>query len=195
MARFIVIEGLDGAGTTTQCDRLTAHLANPLRTFQPSDLPIGRMIRQTLNRNADAPNRTILPWMFAADRADHLERQIRPALADGRDVVCDRYVPSSLAYQALEIPMDEVWQLNASFEAPHLTVFIDVPVEVAVDRISGRGQATEVYEKAELLKRIHANYEHALERLTARGDAIVRVDGTQPIDTVFANILTALGAL
>lgn len=192
MSRFIVIEGLDGAGTTTQCDRLAAHLSHPLRTFQPSDLPIGRMIRQTLNRAVDAPNRTILPWMFAADRADHLERQIRPALAQGRDVVCDRYVPSSLAYQALEIPMDEVWMLNSTFEAPDLTVFIDVPVDVALQRISGRGQATEVYEKAELLKRIHANYEEALLRLDGRGDAIARVDGTQSIDVVFQQILTAL---
>lgn len=193
MSRFIVIEGLDGAGTTTQCDRLAAHLAHPLRTFQPSDLPLGRMIRQTLNRAPEAPNRTILPWMFAADRADHLERQIRPALAEGRDVICDRYVPSSLAYQALEIPMDEVWMLNSTFEAPDLTVFIDVPVDVALQRISGRGQATEVYEKAELLKRICANYEEALSRLAERGDTIARIDGTQSIDVVFQQILTSLG--
>lgn len=189
---FIAIEGLDGAGTTTQVDRLAARLrAHPrgvVRTNEPTDLPVGRLIRTVLRGEVGAPGRASLPWLFAADRADHLDRRVGPALAEGRFVVTDRYVPSSLAYQALEVPMDLVWTLNAGFPAPDLTVFVHVPVDVAMERIGRRDQVREVYERRELLDRVAANYEVALTRLAARGDRIARVDGTAPVEAVEAAI-------
>lgn len=192
MAQFVAIEGLDGAGTTTQVDRLVARLRAQgravVRTNEPSDLPVGRLVRTVLRGEEGAPGRAALPWMFAADRADHLDRRVRPALAAGQVVVTDRYVPSSLAYQALEVPMDLVWTLNEAFPAPDLTVFVHVPVDVAMDRIGRRDQAREVYEKRDLLDRVVANYEVALDRLARRGDRIARVDGTAPVDAVEADI-------
>ncbi len=199
MARFIAIEGLDGAGTTTQVHRLVAALgARGLpahRTCEPSDLVVGRVVRAVLRQEEDAPRRAVLPWLFAADRADHLDREVRPALAAGRHVVTDRYVPSSLAYQALDAPAELVWQLNAAFPAPDLTVFVEVPPEVALDRIGARGDRREVYERRDLLERVAANYAEALDRLAQRGDRVERVDGTQPIDAVHQRILAAVLAV
>lgn len=197
LAQFIAIEGLDGAGTTTQVARLVARLTadgQPThRTFEPSDLPVGKLIRASLRQDAAAPNRTTLPWLFAADRADHLDREVQPALDRGEHVVTDRYVPSSLAYQALEVEMDVVWTLNAHFRAPDLTLFVHVPVDVALERIGARNALREVYEKRDLLERVAANYETALTRLEARGDRIVRIDGTLPIDGVADAIWAAVG--
>ncbi len=199
MASFFVIEGLDGAGTTTQVDRLVQALRasgqSAHRTFEPSDLPIGRLVRSALRQEEGAPGRPALPWLFAADRSDHLDREVQPALDSGKHVVCDRYVPSSLAYQALEVDMDLVWQLNAHFRAPDLTFFVHVPVELGLKRIGARGEAREVYEKRELLERVAANYERALERLEARGDAIVRIDGSAAIDDVAQAIWTRVEPL
>ena len=188
MARFIAVEGLDGAGTTTQVARLVARLeqaGHPThQTFEPSDLPIGRMVRSVLRQETGAPGRPVLPWLFAADRSDHLDREVQPALTDGKHVVTDRYVPSSLAYQALEVDMDIVWSLNAHFRAPDLTVFVHVPFELGLERIGARGTEREVYEKRDLLERVAANYERALARLEARGDRIERIDGTASIEDV-----------
>ena len=199
MPLFISVEGLDGAGTTTQVARLVERLqaaGHPThRTFEPSDLPIGRMIRSSLRQEEGAPGRPALPWMFAADRADHLDREVLPAMDRGEHVVTDRYVPSSLAYQALEVDMDIVWSLNAHFRAPDLTVFVHVPVDLGLERIGARGSDREVYEKRDLLERVAANYEQALQRLTDRGDRIERIDGSASIDDVHAAIWAHVTAL
>ena len=185
---FIVLEGLDGAGTTTLCRRLSAwieeHAQAVVQTFEPTDLPIGQLIRATLRQEADAPGRASLPWMFAADRSDHLARRIEPALREKQHVVCDRYMPSSLAYQALEVGMDRVWALNEGFRVPDLLVFLDIDVDTALTRISRRGGSLEVYERREHLERIARNYQEALSRLRDRGDRVVVIDGTLPIDEV-----------
>lgn len=188
MPSFIAVEGLDGAGTTTQVARLVDRLVeagHPThRTFEPSDLAVGRLVRAALRQEEGAPGRPVLPWLFAADRADHLDREVNPALDRGEHVVTDRYVPSSLAYQALEVDMDIVWSLNAHFRAPDLTVFVHVPVDLGLQRIGARGSDREVYEKRELLERVEGNYERALSRLEGRGDRIARIDGSGSIDEV-----------
>ena len=150
MSRFIVMEGLDGAGTTTQVVELVRALeaaGQPAtRTHEPTDGAVGRLIRATLRDQPDAADRRTLPWMFAADRADHLHRVVEPALADGRWVVSDRYLHSSLAYQSLELPLEQVFALNRAFRVPDLTLFIHVPVQVGLDRIEARGATRELYE-------------------------------------------------
>lgn len=188
MSAFIVIEGLDGAGTTTQLTRLQASLqaagATTLATREPTTGPIGRIIRQTLGGDSDAPLVSSLPWMFAADRSDHLERTVEPALAAGEYVISDRYVPSSLAYQSLTLPLEDVFALNARFRVPDLLLFVRVPVDVCLQRIGGRDQKREIYEQADALTKISGAYDAVLERLSQRGDPIVEVDGTQSMDAV-----------
>lgn len=189
MARFLVIEGLDGSGGTTQVQMLCQHLSAH-RTCEPSDGPVGRMIRQSLG-DPEFLGDGVLPYLFAADRKDHLEREIQPRLDAGQHVVSDRYVASSLAYQSLAMPLDEVWRLNSAFRAPDVTVFLDLSVEGCLARIDARGQARDRFETHAKLTAIHAAYEAALALLIDRGQRVVRVDASQSIDAVFAEVLAA----
>ena len=113
--RFIVLEGLDGAGTTTQAERIARALrergSKVVVTRQPSDGPIGTQLRHALTGRLSLPNgrgpltEDTLALLFAADRLDHLAAIVEPALARGEIVLCDRYVLSSLAYQGSALPM------------------------------------------------------------------------------------------
>ncbi len=194
MGRFFVIEGLDGAGTTTQAARLVARLGRDrptLATNEPTDRAVGRLIRRTLAADPDAPAPSVLPWLFAADRADHLRQVIEPWLARGH-VVSDRYYHSSLAYQSLTMPLEEVHALNHTFRTPDLTIFVDVPVQVALDRIHGRGAAREIYEHGDHLTAIYAAYQRVLDFLDARGEPLFRVDGTGSPDHIEDAIWTRI---
>lgn len=195
MGCFIVIEGLDGAGTTTQARRLVDWLAARGRTVhqtcEPSDGPVGRLIRSTLTGQPGAPAPSTLPWMFAADRADHLAREIEPALQRG-DVVSDRYTHSSLAYQSLELPLSRVHALNEGFRVPDLTLLLAVSAETALSRIAGRGGERELFEQQEKLDRIAHQYEMVVDLLRAMGQPIVRLDGGAEPDAVHDAICRAV---
>jgi dTMP kinase len=195
MARFVVIEGLDGAGTTTQaarlCDHLRARGVAVTATREPTGGPVGRLIRTTLRDEPGAPDLRALPWLFAADRADHLYRTIEPALARGEWVVSDRYFHSSLAYQSLTLPLARVVELNADFRTPDLTIFLDVPVDRCLARIADRPER-EIYEEAGRLTAIAASYHRVIELLRDRGQPIVTLDGTRSIEEVERAIQAAL---
>lgn len=197
MTRFLAIEGLDGAGTTTQAARLIQTLGSRGRvvvaTREPTTGPIGRIIRTTLRAEVNAPAEATLPWLFAADRADHLHRTVLPALQEGACVVTDRYFHSSLAYQSLSIPLDEVWGLNQGFRVPDLTVFLRVPVDECLRRIGDR-QIREIFEEKSRLDAIAASYERVVDFLRAKGHRIVDVDGTAPQERVAEAILALVEA-
>jgi dTMP kinase len=203
MSRFLVLEGLDGAGTTTQAEILRAWLESrghaTLSTREPTDGPIGRVIRQVLRADPGAPDPRTLPWLFAADRADHLTRTVEPALAEGTIVLSDRYYHSSLAYQSLTMPLERVHALNAGFRAPDLTLFLDVPVDVCLDRIARRaaktGEKTEIFEVRERLIQIDASYRVVLDLLRARGEPIAVLDGCEPPERVAAAIREAVDGI
>jgi dTMP kinase len=197
-ARFLVIEGLDGAGTTTQVRRLVDVLRqrgqDAAMAFEPSDGPIGRLVRSVLRREGDGPSTESLPWLFAADRRDHLAREIEPALARGRTIVCDRYIASSLAYQSLDASMDLVWTLNRSFRVPDLTVWVRAPVDTCLARIGRRGANPELFEQREVLEAVDKAYTIAMARLSRHGHRIVEVDGSAPEAEVTAAVLAAIDA-
>lgn len=195
-SHFIVIEGLDGSGGTTQVQRLAAWLqehagVDVVTTFEPSDGPVGRFIRQALDlstpegRLGDA----VLPYLFAADRRDHLDRTILPAL-ERRDtwVLSDRYYHSSLAYQSLSVGLATVASLNAPFRAPDLTVVIDLEPEICLERIERRGGVRERFEALDRLRRIRDAYEDVVVHCRTRGEAVVRIDGEGTVDEVAARI-------
>jgi dTMP kinase len=186
---FIALEGIDGAGTTTQTARLVEHLSRLGRqarpTREPSHGPIGRLLREIL-RGAHRPegnqamNGSSMALLFAADRRDHLEREIEPLLSSGCDVVTDRYLLSSLAYQTEETDRTWVSSLARGVREPDLTLLLEVPVEVAAQRRRGAGRIQERYEDDDLLRRVAENY----HRLAREHRNVVVLDGTGDVDEV-----------
>ena len=104
-------------------------------------------------------------------------------------------MPSSLAYQTLELPMDRIWELNSDFRAPDLTVWLRISVDDAMARIAARGDDREVYEKRALLEHIASHYAEGFRRLAVRGDRIVEIDATLSMDAVEARVWRAVKAL
>ena len=128
--------------------------------------------------------------LFAADRIDHVQNEVEPALARGEIVVSDRYVHSSIAYQGTELPAAWVAEINQRARRADLVVFVDVPVATCLARIDGRGER-ELFEREEFLRGVAENYEAAV---TFRGEPWVRVDGTASVEAVHAAVLAAVNA-
>ena len=146
LGRFIVLEGLDGAGTTTQLGLLqeAVHRRGDhcVATCEPTGGPIGRMLRKVLRGDLRMEPCT-LALLFAADRSEHLHRQPDGVLAQlrtGSIVASDRYLFSSLVYQSLECSPDYVTALNARFPLPRHLFFIDTPPELCQQRLAARRQ-------------------------------------------------------
>jgi dTMP kinase len=207
---FIVIEGIDGSGSTTIVDRLVASLRAKSRavhrTCEPSAGPIGSMIRQILSHRIVVPGPRAPGWatmalLFAADRLDHLEAEVEPRLAAGTMVVSDRYDLSSLAYQSATAPSgasDDVvvaWirELNRRARRPDLTIVLDVSAEVAASRRQERGSAKELYEDLDLQSRLARAYADA-EKLVP-GDRVMHIDASQPVEAVLAATIAAVEQL
>lgn len=197
---FIVLEGIDGSGTTTQLARVTSALRGRGRsvraTREPTDGPIGRLLREMLlGRHATAEGAAVdgrtMALLFAADRRDHLTREIEPALAAGSDVVSDRYLLSSLAYQAVEADRSWVERLSSGIRLPDLTLLLDVPIAIAADRRRRAGRPTERYDADGTLAQVAENY----RRLATEHSNIVRVDATGSVDDVTAAVIAEILAL
>jgi dTMP kinase len=207
--RFIVLEGIDGAGTTTQTERLVDVLRSrglrSITTREPTNGPIGTMIRQVLtgrivvadDRGPRAPDWTTMALLFAADRMDHLDAEILPALRQGQVVVSDRFDHSSVAYQSASAqdPTAVSWilQLNARARRPDLTIVLDVPEDVAAERRARRGARAELYEQSAFQQRLAAFYRE-LERHFP-GERIAHIDGRSDPDTVHRAILAEVDPL
>jgi dTMP kinase len=193
---FIAVEGLDGSGGTTQLERLSAawRLREPGReivcTREPSPGPVGKLLRQALGDVTIGEG--VLPYLFAADRRDHLDRVVLPAVARGGVVLSDRYALSSFAYQSAALGLAKVTLLNADFPAPDVTLMLDLPPEACLERILARGEARERFESLERLREIAAAYEAAIVYARGQGWNIVRVDASGTPDAVAARIAEAL---
>lgn len=177
---FVVVEGIDGSGSTTQVRALTARLEalghRVLATREPSDGPVGSYLRQIMAREVrHSADPSTMALLFAADRRDHLDREILPALAEGQIVICDRYLLSSLAYQGcLLADLPWVRELNRAAVPADLTFLLDLPVEAATARRSGR-DFTQIYEHDELQLAVAQAY-----RTLASEVAAHFVDGCLP---------------
>ena len=195
---LIAIEGVDGAGTTTQARRLVAWLESIGRpahlTREPTTGPIGELLRRVLGGATGAVDPWAVALLFAADRIDHLRREIEPAQAEGKIVISDRYVLSSLAYQTLAVPEALVRMINQRAPAAELTLMVEVPVEIAAARRRARGGPEELFDALEVQRRVAAAYREHAVRARDAGEPIVFVDGTPDEDTVFATLRDALFA-
>lgn len=198
MTRLIVLEGLDGAGTTTQARRLVDHLraaGEPAHlTREPSDGPIGRLIREMLTGHHAIPSgeairQSTFGLLFAADRLDHLQREVEPQLAQGATVVSDRWYHSSLAYQGTGAERDWIATLNSRARRPDLTIFLAVRPEIAAQRRVAAGRVQELFEDLRMQQDVDAGYSATIAELTAQGERIETIDGELPPDAVFGEIL------
>lgn len=192
--KFIVLEGLDGAGKSTHAklaaDFLRKSEGGVLLTQEPSFLPAGDLSRRRLAGDWDCPPES-LQLLFAADRADHLAKEILPALESGVAVIADRYFLSSLAYGAVDVEMEWLAQINSRFLAPDLTIYLDVPPEVCAQRIAANGESAELFEKVEILEIVRHNYKEAMEMLKGKMK-IVLLDGNRNKEEVFGDIINKI---
>lgn len=195
---FIVLEGIDGSGTTTQAaalgkkltqSGLAAHV-----TAEPSMGPIGSVIRQILSGRLTvndcgtprAPSWRSMALLFAADRQDHLEAEILPNLREGVSVICDRYIYSSVIYQTLSSakPEAESWirELNRFALMPDLVLYLKLSPEEALARRQERDRNVELYEDVEFQERLAGAYDRLDEKFP--DTTIVKVDSGQSVDAV-----------
>jgi dTMP kinase len=190
-SRFIVLEGIDGAGTTTQTRRLAQRLRQQgcpvVTTCEPSSGPVGNLIRQALERRlrVNGDEAIELDWatlalLFAADRTDHVSRCIEPALRSGAYVICDRYDLSSFIYQSLTAPDPEqalrwVRELNGQLRRPDITLVLDVNPDIAEIRRAKRGTEPELFERRSLQQRLAVAYQDSQNYVP--NDRLVHVDG------------------
>lgn len=184
---FIALEGIDGSGKSTQTRLLAEKLVSEghtvYTTFEPTDSPIGSLIRNILKGRFKADHRTIA-GLFVADRLDHLLNEVNgivKKLEEGFTVITDRYCFSSYAYQGTHMDMDWVIQANsmsAQILRPDINIFIDVDPEVSMERLySNRGQI-ELFETLENLQLVRAKYMEAFEKLKFE-ETIAVVDGNR----------------
>jgi dTMP kinase len=200
---FIVLEGVDGSGTTSQ----GRHLANSLYhrgvavhlTAEPSQGPVGVLLRQILKgrvvvphaQGSRMPSWSTMALLFAADRLDHLEAEVEPLLQKGISVICDRYYHSSLAYQSATSSrpaevIEWIRQTNAHARQPDLTIVLDVSFEIARERRRFRNDQ-EVYENDTLQRKLCDIYKN-IEQYAAN-EPIVHVNADLPFDRVAQALL------
>ncbi len=199
-----MLEGIDGAGTTTQAAALNRALnqagERAVTTCEPSDGPIGMLLRQALTgrlvgHKGEQPSpldAVTLALLFAADRADHVAQMVLPSLEMGVTVICDRYVLSSMAYQGLELEQEYVQALNQHAPAPDLTLFLDVPPEVAQQRRHASRNREELFDALAVQKRVDRNYRRAIAH-RRQHERIDSIDGTSTPEQVTSQLLTLLG--
>ena len=158
---FIVFEGPDGSGQSTQADLLVKWFekrkVKVYLTKEPTSSLIGGIIRSVLKGEWKVKMRT-LQLLFSADRAHHLNREILPYLNKGINVISDRYMLSTLAFGAPQESLDWLKQINSSFPEPDLTFILDVPGQVCAERIAKNRFGFEIFETADKLERTRKNY-------------------------------------
>ena len=190
---LIVIEGIDGSGSTTQSELLLAWLQGAgvpaTLTSEPSKGSIGGALRAHLGRQVELSGPEAEALAFAADRMDHVASEIVPALERGVTVVTDRYYLSSLAYQALSCDLAWLREINRFAIRPDLTVFLSVPVDVGMARFSGRAARERFEEDRDELARIAGRYEAAIAALAADGEEVKVIDGTRSPGEIRAEIV------
>jgi dTMP kinase len=201
LQNFVVFEGCDGSGTTTQLSLLKDYFSThnglpPLWvTSEPSSGEIGRLIRCFLKGEARCCPQT-LARLFAADRCEHLfgENGIIAHCVRGEIVISDRYVPSSLVYQGIECGDALPRQLNEDFPAPQMLLFFDLDNETAEARMAERPDR-EIYEYLEFQKKARQKYLSVLEYYRERGCIVAIIDAGKTIEGVFGQVLSFFQSL
>lgn len=178
---FIVLEGIDGCGKTTQAALLAEWLTiqgyNVHLTAEPSEGKIGKFIREEILSGKQKTEPETLALLFTADRYEHLVSEIMPALSEGKIVVCERYYYSTIAYQAAQ-GVDKTWlfEINKFAAKPNLVIFLDINPKKALSRKQGG----EIFENQKFLEKVYTHYIQFVD--------IHRVDSSKEPRIVFEKI-------
>lgn len=181
---FIVFEGLDGSGSSTQAALLAANLQQMgkavVQTKEPTTGTIGKLVREYLQHKHDT-SPLALQLLFASDREDHLHQLVRPSLQTGEIVISDRYLYSSIAFGShSDKEFEWLSELYEDFLTPDIIFLLKVPPAECIKRIEGRGSEKELFEKEETLTRVWKNY----EKLAKEYPFIHVIDGMQSIEAI-----------
>lgn len=185
---LIVFEGIDGTGKSSHAKRLASYFSSLGRevvlSHEPTNGPWGKKLRESAaTGRLDAEQEL---EYFLRDRKEHVEQLIQPSLAEGKVVILDRYYFSTMAYQGLRgfDPADIRARNEAFAPVPDLLIVLDLDVEIALQRITGRGDQANHFEKREALEKIRETF------LALRGEPFVRViDASQTMDQIAAEIV------
>lgn len=185
--KFVCVEGLDGSGKSTQIRLLAGWLRRMGRevvvTEEPTGGPIGRILKLALRGTLKLPV-AAEALLFAADRLQHVEQVIAPAVGSGKIVVSDRYTASSLAYQSARgLPLRWVMKINEMAPEPDLTILIDVPAEVSAQRINRSRRLDEFERNLELQRKVRQAYLDIVKVCKMKV-----IDGNRPIEKVQEDI-------
>ena len=183
---LVTVEGIDGAGKSTVVERMKDEMEEAVFTREPTSSWLGDAVRRSIEDDESVPLADL--FLFVADHADHIERVIRPALADDELVICDRYVDSRYAYQGATLAerdeevfddaLDWVRGLHKGWTVvPDLTLLLDIQPDEAVERLN---RETVKFERAEFLRDVRQNY----MRLADEEERFVVIDATQEVDEV-----------
>lgn len=198
-SKFIVFEGIDGAGKTTQIkllrDKLAARGIECYITAEPTDMPSGKLIREALSGRVKTTTAEMAD-MFARDRVIHnkdMEKGIGSHLERGICVISDRYYYSSLAYQGSELGFETVAALNLDnpdIRTPDICLFLDLSPEKSLERIGKRADTpTEIYENYDYLEKTRKMFFDVFNRLRARGEHIEIIDASGSAEEISDKII------
>lgn len=200
---FIAFEGIDGSGKSTQVKLLTNKLKENgykvYSTFEPTDSPIGSIIRNVFNHRIIADNRTIA-GLFVADRLDHLLNEtngILKKIEEGYIVITDRYYFSSYAYHGVHMPMD--WVINSNSMSsdllrPTINIYVDICPDESMSRITKDRSLIELYENKEYLKEVREKYFEAFEKLKEQENISI-IDGNRKPEIISDEIWSQVKSL
>lgn len=196
LKNFIVLEGLDGAGTTTQLKAINTQLSNmgykTYSTFEPTDRPIGKLVRDVLAKRFVTTPFT-LAKLYATDREDHLfneDNGVIKHLDNNEIVISDRYFYSSLAYQGVLCDYEKVKQLN-DYPHPQFLIYIETSLDTCLNRINKRGNEKDIFEHNDFLSKVALNYQKILKEIPQEV-VLIKINGELDVETISSQIINEL---
>lgn len=199
LKNFIVLEGIDGAGTSTQIKKICE--TNPekyIATAEPTKNETGKFLRRMLGGEFSVDEKTNA-YLFAADRCEHIfgKGGVKELCESGKIVVSDRYFFSSMAYQSVSCGDELPRLLNSPFPLPEYLFFFEINPEISLGRVNARNEKKEIYETIEKQKKIAAQYDKVISEYEAKsaesGMKVIRVDASKSIEEVKQFIFDKLG--
>jgi len=198
LKNFIVFEGIDGAGTSTQIKKLVERdTTRFVATAEPTSNETGKFLRRMLGGEFSVDEKTNA-YLFAADRCEHIfgKGGVRELCESGKTVVSDRYFFSSMAYQSVSCGEELPKLLNSPFPLPEYLFYFVINPEVSLGRVNARGEHKEIYETIEKQKKIAAQYEKVIseyeKNANETGMKIIRIDAENDINTISEEIWNIL---
>ncbi|HSW48494.1 MAG TPA: dTMP kinase [Candidatus Saccharimonadales bacterium] len=205
--QYIVLEGIDGSGKTTQIERLYEYFVNlgkeVVKTREPrkDEGLIGELIQKILNGKTKVPS-VAIQYLFSADRGMHHAELIEPALKAGKIVISDRCFWSAVPYGVLDLEEDFtdntakyilvsqcILSMYHQFIVPDTTIYLDIPVKRAMERLDNQEHAKEIYEEEKKIEKAKQGYDWLLKEFP---EEFKKINGAKPVEEVTTEILSAI---